>query len=167
FASPAGHTARDWRGTDPPRGRSRRVFPLIFQGPLGFRLSGGRLRIENGELTGRHPPTLERFHFWERAAIRVDGRPDWIFIKLHCHGMDPRDESAMFGESLRRFLRELTEWARASGKVRLHFVAAREMANIALAACDGRDGNPGEFRDYRLQRTGRAREARRGGSERL
>ena len=80
--------------------------------------------------------------------------------------MDPRDESAMFGEPLRRFLRELTEWARDSGEARLHFVTAREMVNVALAACDGRDGNPGEFRDYRLQRSGSVRDAAAGGSGR-
>jgi hypothetical protein len=33
----------------------------------------------------------------------------------------------------------------------LHFVSAREMANIALAACDGREGNPGDYRDYRYR----------------
>jgi hypothetical protein len=33
----------------------------------------------------------------------------------------------------------------------LHFVTAREMANIALAACDGREGNPGDYRDYRYK----------------
>jgi hypothetical protein len=164
-ALPLGRRAPHRRGKDLKCGRSPRVFPLIIQGPLGVRLSEGRLRIESGELTSRWPPTMERFHFWGRAAIRVGGRPDWIFIKLHCHGMDPRDESAMFGESLRRFLRELTEWARASGEMRLHFVTAREMANIALAACDGRDGNPSEFRDYRLQRTGRVPEDRGSASE--
>ena len=34
----------------------------------------------------------------------------------------------------------------------LHFVSAREMVNIMLAACDGREGNPGEYRDYRFKR---------------
>jgi len=33
----------------------------------------------------------------------------------------------------------------------LHFVSAREMVNIILAACDGREGNPGDYRDYRLK----------------
>ena len=28
----------------------------------------------------------------------------------------------------------------------------REMANILLAACDGREGNPGDYRDYRFKR---------------
>ena len=40
----------------------------------------------------------------------------------------------------------------AERKETLHFVAAREMANILLAACDGREGNPGEYRDYRFKR---------------
>jgi hypothetical protein len=26
------------------------------------------------------------------------------------------------------------------------------MTNILLAACDGRDGNPGDYRDYRFKR---------------
>jgi hypothetical protein len=26
------------------------------------------------------------------------------------------------------------------------------MVNIILAACDGRDGSPGDYRDYRLRR---------------
>jgi hypothetical protein len=31
-------------------------------------------------------------------------------------------------------------------------VSAREMANVILAACDGHEGNPGDYRDYRLKR---------------
>jgi hypothetical protein len=33
----------------------------------------------------------------------------------------------------------------------VHFVTAREMVNIALAACDGNSGNPGQYRDYRFR----------------
>ncbi|HEY9401051.1 MAG TPA: hypothetical protein VIQ24_00055, partial [Pyrinomonadaceae bacterium] len=107
--------------------------------------------IENGALTTRYPPTMRRLRLWRQAAITVGGRPDWVFIKLHCHGMDPNDESAMTGELIKTFLRELTEEARASGAFKLHFTTAREMTNIILAACDGREGSPGEFRDYRLR----------------
>jgi len=52
---------------------------------------------------------------------------------------------------MRDFLRELVQGAEQRGEI-LHFVSAREMVNIILAACDGREGNPGEFRDYRLRR---------------
>jgi len=94
---------------------------------------------------------MQRFRRWQRANITVKGRPAWIFIKLHCHGMDPRDHAAMYGEPLQRFLRDLTEHARAAGEYRLHFVTAREMVNIILAACDGKEGSPGDYRDYRLK----------------
>jgi len=53
---------------------------------------------------------------------------------------------------MRDFLRELVEGAERRGEI-LHFVSAREMVNIILAACDGREGNPAEYRDYRLKRT--------------
>jgi hypothetical protein len=39
-----------------------------------------------------------------------------------------------------------------SREYEVHFVTAREMVNIVLAACDGLEGNPGEYRDYRLKR---------------
>jgi hypothetical protein len=47
-------------------------------------------------------------------------------------------------------VRDLIESAAERQEV-LHFVSAREMANIALAACDGREGDPGDYRDYRYR----------------
>jgi hypothetical protein len=64
--------------------------------------------------------------------------------------MNPTDREAMLGNQIAGFLQELIEDSRASGYA-LHFVTAREMVNLALAACDGRGGNPGDYRDYRLR----------------
>jgi hypothetical protein len=141
-------------GRDLKCGRRPKIFPLMIEGPLMLRFArpGGRLiRVENGNLTSRNPPDLDRLKLWKEAAISVKGRPDWLFIKLQCHGMDPRDYEAMLGGAMRKFLRELIEGAQQRSEA-LHFVSAREMVNIILAACDGRDGNPGEYRDYRLKR---------------
>ena len=69
-------------------------------------------RIENGELTGARPPTMDRLRLWRQAAISVQGRPNWVFIKLHCHGMDPRDTRALLGHPMQQFLKALTEDAR-------------------------------------------------------
>ncbi len=66
--------------------------------------------------------------------------------------MDPRDRDCLLGEPMRRFLRDLVAAARESREYEVHFVTAREMVNIVLAACDGLEGNPGEYRDYRLKR---------------
>jgi hypothetical protein len=35
-------------------------------------------------------------------------------------------------------------------RFRLHYVTAREMVNIIHAAEDGKTGNPGQYRNYRL-----------------
>ena len=132
------------------------TFPLIIEGPLLIdfgKREKGRLpvKIENAAVTGPNPPSLRRLQLWMRAAITVDGRPDWLFIKLHCHGMDPRDESSMIGEAAQRFMGDLMGWVRENPVNRLHFVTGREMVNIALAAADGNEGNPSDYRDYYFQ----------------
>ena len=65
--------------------------------------------------------------------------------------MDPTQKDAVIGGELQNFLETLVGGARER-KETLHFVSAREMANIILAACDGKEGNPGEYRDYRFKR---------------
>jgi hypothetical protein len=143
------------RGRDLRVGHKVEIWPLIVQGPLMIDLArrkGGWAvpGIENSEMTAVRPPTLHRLGLWVKAGIGVQGRPDWIFIKLHCHGMDTRDDAVMLGAPMREFLRELAEGA-GRGEYRTHFVTVREMTNIILAACDGREGNPDDFRDYRLR----------------
>jgi hypothetical protein len=137
-------------------GRTPQLFPLIVQGPLGLnfarRIAGLPVPyIENSALTTNYPPTMHRLALWRRAAITVADRPDWLFIKLHCHGMDQRDERAMLGDLIQDFLRELTDEVRRTRTFFVHFTTAREMVNLILAACDGRAGEPRDFFDYRLR----------------
>lgn len=144
-------------GRDLEAGRPPKIYPLMIQGPLMVDFSrpakGAQYpHIDNGALTEKYPATMKRFLLWKRAGISVKGRPDWIFIKLHCHGMDPRDSEAMYGGPREKFVRELLEDSRKSGQYAVHFTTAREMTNIVLAACDGREGNPGDYRDYRLKK---------------
>lgn len=134
-------------------GRSVEIFPIIVQGPLMLDFAVRHRKwfgIENSALTGSNPASLHRLVNWKRAAITVEGRPDWLFIKLHCHGMDPRHENVVLGAPMRQFLRELIDGAGERGET-LHFVSAREMVNVIQAACDGREGNPGDYRDYVLK----------------
>lgn len=142
------------RGRNLRVGRPPVIFPIMIQGPLMAdftrRLRGIPVpQIENGELTSERPPNLHRLRYWMNAGIRVQGQPDWAFVKLHCHGMLPRDAGVMYGETLSEFLQRLSSAAR-EGQFSTHYVSAREMTNIILAACDGREGDPGQFRDYRL-----------------
>jgi hypothetical protein len=143
------------KGRDLARGRTPEVLPVIVQGPLmlDFHANRGsrRLGIDNAALTGANPASLHRLSLWKRAAISIKGRPDWLFIKLHCHGMDFRHEEATLGSAMQEFIRDLAGDAEARNEI-LHFVSAREMVNIILAACDSKEGNPGEYRDYQLKR---------------
>jgi hypothetical protein len=45
---------------------------------------------------------------------------------------------------------ELTSRFNDGERWRLHYVTAREMYNIAIAAMDGKEGDPGAYRDYLL-----------------
>jgi len=155
-STPLRRRAPHRRGRDLKSGRPPKIFPLIIQGPL--LLDFGRQKqgwpyagIENGELTTANPPTMRRLGLWQKATITVRGRPDWLFIKLHCHGMDPRDEPTLLGAPVQQFLRELLGHPRQGSEFLVHFVTTREMANIILAAGDGLAGNPGQYRDYRFQ----------------
>jgi len=151
-ALPLTQRAPHRQGRDLVRGNPPRIMPLMIQGPLlpDFSDLPRRIRIENGSITSANPLSIHRLQLWKRAAITVKGRPDWLFIKLHCHSMDPTQTEAVRGEAMKRFLQQLVEGANERREI-LHFVTAREMANIVLAACDGREGNPGHYRSYRLK----------------
>jgi hypothetical protein len=154
-ALPLEQRAPHSKGHDLAVGYKPKTFPLMIQGPLVADLQRSvksiRPVLENSALTGANPPTMRRFSLWKKAHVHVAGRPDWIFIKLHCHSMDPTQKDAVSGDSFRAFLAALVGEASERNET-LHFVTAREMTNILLAACDGRDGNPGSYRDYRLRR---------------
>jgi hypothetical protein len=141
-------------GRDLEAGLAPKVFPLQVQGPLMLDFDrssrSGFGRFENAALTAANPPSLRRLKLWKKAGITVHGRPDWLFIKLHTHSMDPTQKDAVLGDSFQKFLRELVEGA-DQRRENLHFVTAREMVNIILAACDGKDGSPGGYRDYRFK----------------
>ncbi len=126
---------------------------LIIQGPLTLdwrsRKNGVLPGIENAEIGGGRPPTIQRFDLWKRQHISVAGRPQWVFIKVHCHGALEKNADMFFRGEMRLFLQHLVQHARQSG-FSLHFVTAREMYNIVKAAEAGENGDPDAYRDYVL-----------------
>lgn len=129
--------------------------PLIFTGPLVFRWKSGRgfipvPQIDDGALTAKQGLDRGRFNRWMSANISVGGRPDWVFIKLYCHGFFDEDESACIGEDAKRFFGDLVESTEKSGKLKIHFASAREAFNMVRAAIDGKGGEPGSYREYTL-----------------
>ncbi len=143
-------------------GENVRVFgnqpqlPLIFTGPLIFnwtrRIKGVPIpRLDDGALAANQSLDAARFRRWINADVTVKDRPEWIFIKLYCHGFFDHDQSFSIGEDARRFFGEIVEQGEKSGEYAIHFASAREAVNMVLAAIDGKQGNPNEFRDYRLK----------------
>jgi hypothetical protein len=125
---------------------------LMIQGPLALvpRLARTPLRIENSAVTSRDPATPARVASWVAQNIHVEGRPDWVFVKVYTHGALEAEAASLLGEPGRALHRELTSRYNDGVRWKLHYVTAREMYNIALAAIDGRSGDPHAFRDFRL-----------------
>ncbi len=128
---------------------------LLVQGPLGLnwecRKFGFLPRVDNADLTKVNPPTESRLRLWLRLHIHVVGRPEWTFIKLHCHGAPPPNSEVFLGDPYRQFHEHLAAELTGAKNWRLHYVTARELVNIVHAAEDGHSGNAGEFRDYRYR----------------
>ncbi len=129
---------------------------LLTQGPLMLnwrnRKFGLLPRLENSELAGNNPPTPSRMRLWLKAGIHVQGRPDWLFVKLHTHGCDEaRGNMAMLlGQPMEAFLRHLAEMQQAQGLF-THIVTAREFVNIIRAAEQNQKDNPDSFRNFFLK----------------
>jgi hypothetical protein len=126
---------------------------LMLQGPLAFSRPPGRrfaIRIENSALTAIHPASSARARIWASRNIHVEGRPEWVFVKLHTHGAPDLQAASLLGEGGHELHRILTTEYNDGHRWRLHYVTAREMFNIAIAAMRGQSGDPGAYRDYIL-----------------
>ena len=126
---------------------------LIIEGPLALvpRLSRIPLRLENASITGHDPGVPSRLRSWVAQNIHVQGRPDWVFVKVHTHGAPEDNAASLLGEGGRVLHRELTTRYNDGTRWKLHYVTAREMYNVAMAALSGHSGDPHAFRNYRLQ----------------
>jgi hypothetical protein len=122
---------------------------LMITGPLSLARKGASMRIENGALTGDDPPTAARVHTWVRQGIHIEGRPEWVFCKVHTHGAIEKTAASLLGAGAHTMHEALQTYAR--GGWLLHYVTAREMFNVARAAMDGKSGDPSAYFDYDVQ----------------
>lgn len=111
---------------------------LMIQGPLGLnwrdRKWGILPRIENGDLHAPNPPTWPRMLDWLKAGVRVQGQPNWVFVKLHTHGCKPGNIDLWLGDRVQQFHAELAGQAAANPLFRYHYVTAWEMAQLVHSA---------------------------------
>jgi hypothetical protein len=124
---------------------------LMIEGPLA--LAPARpprfVTLEAGDITGHNPGSAARVRTWVRQHVHVAGRPEWVFVKVHTHGAPEKNGPSLLGDGGRSLHRALAAY-NDGARWKLHYVTAREMYNIALAAMDGKSGDPGAWRDYRL-----------------
>ena len=131
---------------------------LMVQGPLALRwdsrVAGIVPRLDNAAIDASplNIPTLDRFRRWVDAGISVAGRPEWIFVKVHTHGAKEANAGILLGERMHAFHAALARHFNDGIRFRLHYVTARETANIIAAAEAGESGNAGRYRDYHLTR---------------
>jgi hypothetical protein len=152
---PAGDLARKRAYEQAERaavGREYRDRILMIQGPLSLSLRRTMppMRIEAGDLTGACPPTPARVRKWIRQNVHVEGRPEWVFVKLHTHGAQEANMDCLLGSSGRAMHELLTTRYNDGRSWVLHYVTAREMYNVAIAAMRGETGDPGSYRDLVL-----------------
>jgi hypothetical protein len=86
------------------------------------------------------------------AGIAVEGRPEWVFVKVHSHGAKESNADVMLGKRMHDFHRDVLAHFNDGRRYRLHYVTAREMYNIAKAAEAGKSGNAGDYRNYAVGR---------------
>lgn len=129
---------------------------MIITGPLALnwhlRKYGILPRIENSDISGSRLPSPQRLDLWVKQNIHVIGRPDWVFVKVHTHGMVPENGRVLFGDVMRKTYEYMQEIYNDGKEWLLHYVTAREMYNILSAAEEGEVGKPGQYRDYKVGR---------------
>jgi hypothetical protein len=85
---------------------------------------------------------------WLDCNIHVQGKEDWVFIKLHTHGAQEDTMQVLLDGPLDKFFNDLGNQYNDGKNYILHYVTAREMYNIVKAAEAGNEGDPNDFRDY-------------------
>jgi hypothetical protein len=140
------------RGTAARVGERMRDRILMIEGPLALARRPGRLsfRIESAAVTAADPPSAARVKTWTSQNIHVEGRPEWVFVKVHTHGAPEAQAASLLGDGGRALHRELTTRYNDGRQWVLHYLTAREMFNVASAAMDGHSGDPNDYRDHLL-----------------
>jgi len=128
---------------------------LLIQGPLALNWKNRKKfifpGIENGDISSTNPITMERIKIWIEQKICVRGKEDVVFIKVHCHGLKPRNFDFMLSEEMIEGMEILEKDFNDGEQFVLYNVTARELANIAMAYNEGVDAPISELRNFRLK----------------
>lgn len=135
------------KGIKPDRGL------LMIPGPLLLdwktRKTGLFPSIENGNLQFSQPPSRHRLDLWLKSNVRVCQQKTWAFVKLYTHGVNEPNQEVLLGPEMIAFHNEIKRLCETDPSFRVHYVTARELANLALAADNNSEGKFDILRDCR------------------
>lgn len=133
---------------------------LMFPGPIALDFRNPLILIENTAIddaagTGfsgklRKPDNYRdyfkpsRIQLWNEIHIGVEGKPEWVFVKAHAHGMQNTEE--LLDGQLDAVLDALESYCE-SRSIRLHYITAREAFNLVKAAERELPGMPADHYD--------------------
>jgi hypothetical protein len=126
---------------------------LMVPGPLVPYVRRGRvprLGVDDGDLASYWPYEPVRMDRWLRAGVRVAGRPDRIFVKLHCHGCADWGRFALLDRELDALFSDLEARFNDGERFRLHYVSLRELFNVIKATEAGTELPWNACRDWLL-----------------
>ena len=129
---------------------------MIVQGPLSLNWRRRRFglwpKLENADIEPHDVPIAARLAQWVHQWVHVEGRPDWVFVKVHTHGATEVNADWIFGGETESLFQALNDHYNDGTDFALHYVTAREAYNIVKAAEAGKSGDPGVWRDFVLPR---------------
>jgi hypothetical protein len=124
---------------------------LLLQGPLVPYLKrqrrGHKICVDDPDLSEAHRYSPDRLDRWVRAGLHVSGRPEAVFIKLHCHGAADGNRQVLLERDLDALFSDAEARYNDGQRFRVHYVTAREMFNVVKAIEAGAAGDPGQMRD--------------------
>ena len=108
---------------------------LLIHGPLTPMLEKGgrgrwRVGMDDGDLAFYRRYSPARLDRWVQAGVQVAGRPDRVFVKLHCHGAADKNRAVLLGKDLNALFADAALRYNDGKRFRLHHVTAREMFNV-------------------------------------
>ena len=119
----------------------------MVQGPVRPVFVNGRPTFGDA-IDDTRPPTRKVIDGWVATSIHVAGRPDWLIVKAHTHGAV--NGRTVLGDAMHAAFAYFEGAYNDGSAYILHYVTARELFNIIRAAEAGEDGDPDEYRDYRV-----------------
>jgi hypothetical protein len=130
---------------------------MLFEGPLQIVPSRNAKHlfwdVEDGDVHHAVPLSEKRVDAWIDANVHVEGRPEWVFVKVHGHEASTDiDVDDVLGAPFDRVLTYMESRYNDGQRYVLHYITAREAYNLVRAAVAGQQGDPSKFLDWVIPR---------------